>query len=91
VVKYQVSIGNIQTLPSDFYSGKAVGSVAGMGGTTAALGVIITTWLVPKLVVASYVPFFLMGAMLVPLGVLSVYVLGGRIRRVYHCVGGSEL
>ncbi|BBM69388.1 MFS transporter [Rhodothermus marinus] len=79
---FQVSIGNIQTLPSDFYSGKAVGSVAGMGGTTAALGVIITTWLVPKLVVASYVPFFLMGAMLVPLGVLSVYVLGGRIRRV---------
>ena len=79
---FQVSIGNIQTLPSDFFTGKSVGSIAGMGGTTAAIGVIITTKLVPTLVRVSYVPFFLLGAMLVPLGVLSVFILGGYIRRV---------
>ncbi len=79
---FQISIGNIQTLPSDFYSGKNVGSLAGMGGTTAAIGVVITTYLVPALTVTSYVPFFILGAILVPLGIASVYLFGGEIKRV---------
>jgi len=79
---FQISIGNIQTLPSDFFSGKAVGSVAGMGGTTAAAGVILTTWLVPIITKTSYIPFFLLGAMLVPVGVLMIYLFGGNIKRV---------
>lgn len=79
---FQVSIGNIQTLPSDFYSGKNVGALAGMGGTTAAIGVVITTYLVPALTVTSYVPFFALGAVLVPLGIASVYFFGGEIKRV---------
>ncbi|MBI9071486.1 MAG: MFS transporter [Melioribacteraceae bacterium] len=79
---FQISIGNIQTLPSDFYSGKNVGALAGMGGTTAAIGVVITTYLVPALTVTSYVPFFILGAILVPLGIASVYFLGGEIKRV---------
>ena len=79
---FQVSIGNIQTLPSDFYSGKNVGALAGMGGTTAAIGVVITTYLVPALTVTSYVPFFALGAILVPLGIAAVYFFGGEIKRV---------
>ncbi|MBN1302075.1 MAG: MFS transporter [Melioribacteraceae bacterium] len=79
---FQVSIGNIQTLPSDFFSGKSVGSLAGLGGTTAAIGVIITTYLVPALTVSSYVPFFMLGAVLVPLGVASVFIFGGEIKKV---------
>ena len=79
---FQISIGNIQTLPSDFYSGQNVGALAGMGGTTAAIGVVITTYIVPALTVTSYVPFFVLGAILVPLGILSVYLLGGEIKRV---------
>jgi ACS family hexuronate transporter-like MFS transporter len=79
---FQVSIGNIQTLPSDFYSGKSVGSLAGLGGTTAAIGVVITTYLVPALTVSSYVPFFLLGALLVPLGIISVFIFGGEIKKV---------
>ncbi|MCF7804872.1 MAG: MFS transporter [Candidatus Marinimicrobia bacterium] len=79
---FQTAIGNIQTLPSDFYSGGTVGTVAGMGGTTAAIGVIITTNIVPIITQTSYVPFFLMGAMLVPLGIFAVYLLGGDIKRV---------
>ncbi len=80
---FQVMINNIQTLPSDFFSGKSVGSLAGLGGMSAVAGVLVfSTWLVPVLSAVSYVPVFLLGAFLVPLGVISVFVLGGEIRRV---------
>jgi len=87
---FQVCINNIQTLPSDFFSGKSVGTLAGLGGTSATLGVLITIWLVPRLTVVSYVPFFLMAALLVPAGILSIYVLAGRIERVRLMHGSSE-
>ena len=77
---FQVAIGNIQTLPSDFYSGKSVGSLAGAGGTAAVVGVLITTWIVPAITQESYAPFFILGALLVPLAMLSVWLLAGRIR-----------
>lgn len=76
---FQLAIGNIQTLPSDYFSDKSVGSLAGLGGTSAVVGVLITTWLVPILSETSYVPFFTLGAAIVPLAVISVWVLGGRI------------
>jgi len=80
---FQISMNNIQTLPSDFYAGGAVGSLAGMGGTSAAIGVVIVTNLVPIMVEAvSYTPVFLMGAALVPLSVISIYIFGGEIKRV---------
>lgn len=79
---FQLAIGNIQTLPSDFFSGGSVGSLAGIGGTAAVVGVIITIWMVPAITVNSYVPFFLLGAILVPLAVLSVWIFGGRIEPV---------
>ncbi len=79
---FQVAIGNIQTLPSDFFSGKSVGSLAGVGGTAAVVGVLITIWLVPVITTESYVPFFVLGALLVPLAILSVWILGGRIEPV---------
>ena len=79
---FQTAIGNIQTLPSDFFSGKSVGSLAGVGGTAAVAGVLITTELIPRIVEASgsYAPAFIWGAALVPLAILSVWVFGGRIR-----------
>ena len=65
---FQVMINNIQTLPSDFFSGKSVGTVAGIGGCSAVAGVLVfSTWLVPALSRVSYVPVFLLGATLVPL------------------------
>ncbi len=79
---FQLAIGNIQTLPSDFFSGKSVGSLAGAGGTAAVVGVLITTWIVPAVTKASYVPFFVLGAVLVPLAVLSVWGFSGRIQPV---------
>jgi ACS family hexuronate transporter-like MFS transporter len=79
---FQISINNIQTLPSDFFSGKSVGTLAGMGGTSAVVGVLITIWLVPVLTRTSYVPFFMMGALLVPLTVGAVYLFAGKIERI---------
>ena len=81
---FQTAIGNIQTLPSDFFSGKSVGSLAGVGGAAAVAGVLITTEAIPRIVDASgsFAPAFIWGAALVPLAVISVWVFGGRIRPV---------
>ncbi|MGH9882934.1 MAG: MFS transporter, partial [Pyrinomonadaceae bacterium] len=40
---FQVWINNVQTLPSDFFSDRSVGSVAGLGGTGAGLGAMLFT------------------------------------------------
>ncbi|HKB56547.1 MAG TPA: MFS transporter [Lacunisphaera sp.] len=80
---FQVMINNIQTLPSDCFSGKSVGTVAGIGGMSAVFGVLVfSTWLVPVLSRTSYVPVFLLGTALVPLGVGAVFLLCGKIHRV---------
>ena len=77
---FQLAIGNIQTLPSDFFSGKSVGSLAGIGGTAAVVGVLITTNVVPILTEVSWIPFFLLGALIVPLAIASVWMFGGHIQ-----------
>ncbi|MGI9229132.1 MAG: MFS transporter [Gammaproteobacteria bacterium] len=79
---FQISIGNIQTLPSDFFSGKSVGSLAGVGGTAAIASTAVITLIIPKITEVSYVPFFMLGALLVPLAVLSVWIFGGQIQQV---------
>lgn len=79
---FQAAISNIQTLPSDFFSGKSVGSLAGMSGTSAVLSVIISIQLVPMLTAGgNYGPFFVLGAALVPLVLASIF-LAGRIAPV---------
>lgn len=79
---FQMAIGNIQTLPSDYFKGKDVGSLSGIGGSAAVIGVLITIWLVPIITVNSYVPFFVLGALLVPMGLLALWLLGGKIQRL---------
>lgn len=69
---FQFLINNIQTLPSDYFSDKNVGVVSGMGGTAAVVGTLITTWLVPVITRTSYLPFFALAAMLVPLSWISI-------------------
>jgi ACS family hexuronate transporter-like MFS transporter len=64
---FQFLINNLQTLPGDYFHGKNVGTVAGMGGTSAVLGTLIVTWLVPVLTKTSYTSFFLLAALMVPL------------------------
>ena len=79
---FQMTMNNIQTLPSDFFSGKSVGSLAGVGGTAAVVGVLITTNLVPVITQTSYFWFFLLGAMLVPFALLSIWLFAGKIEPV---------
>ena len=76
---FQFLIGNIQTLPSDYFNGKNVGVVAGMGGTAAVFGTLITTWMVPVLTKTSYISFFVLAALLVPLAWLSLKVFGKKV------------
>ena len=79
---FQISINNIQTLPSDFMTGKSVGSLAGLGGTSAVLGTIIMMQLVPWLTKTSWFSFFMVGGALVPLGVAAVMIFSGKIERI---------
>ena len=46
---FQTSISNVQTLPSDLYNNKAVGSLAGYAGTAAKLAAAGLVWLVPSI------------------------------------------
>lgn len=79
---FQAAITNIQTMPSDFFSGKSVGSLAGVSGSAAVIGVIVCMQLVPLLTAdGNYTPFFILGAALVPLVFISIW-LGGAIERV---------
>jgi ACS family hexuronate transporter-like MFS transporter len=69
---FQFLINNIQTLPSDYFNGKNVGTVSGMGGTAAVLGTIILTLLVPSLTRTSYTTLFVLIALVVPLAWLCI-------------------
>lgn len=75
---FQFIIGNIQTLPSDYFNGKNVGVVAGMSGTSAVLGTLITTLAVPVLTKTSYNSFFVMAAVMVPLAWLSIMLITSK-------------
>ena len=77
---FQMAVGNIQTLPSDFYSGKSVGSLAGFAGTAAKLAVVGLNFLIPVITVNSYAPAFVVGAGLAVLTVASVWILCGTIK-----------
>lgn len=77
---FQTAVGNIQTLPSDFYAGKSVATLAGFAGTAAKLAVVGFTYSIPIITVDSYAPAFAVGAALAILSVLSVWVLCGDIR-----------
>ena len=74
---FQVAINNIQTLPSDYFAGGAVGSLAGISGTAAVAGTLITTWLVPSMTAQSYAPIFALSAAIVPVSIAALWLLGG--------------
>jgi ACS family hexuronate transporter-like MFS transporter len=80
---FQVWINNVQTLPSDFFPDRAVGSVAGLGGTGAGIGSMLfifgTGWVVDHF---SYVPVLVVAGLLAPLGTLVLFLLAGHIERV---------
>ncbi len=77
---FQTAIGNVQTLPSDFFGGKSVGTLAGMAGTAAKLGAFGLTALVPWLTSGgNYTPAFIIGAALTLIAMASIWILCPKI------------
>ncbi len=80
---FQFVISNIQTIPSDLFSGKSVGSLAGLGGTVGIFSVIIMNFLVPVITETySYTPVFVMIAVFVPLCYLSIQFFAKEIKPI---------
>jgi ACS family hexuronate transporter-like MFS transporter len=82
---FQVWINNVQTLPSDFFSDRAVASVAGLGGVGAGVGSMLFTlgtgWVVDHF---SYVPVFTAAGLLAPLGTAVLFSLAWRGRKTHE-------
>lgn len=78
---FQFLINNLQTLPSDYFNGKNVGIVSGMGGTAAVAGTIILTLLVPSLTRTSYTGLFILAALLVPLSWLCIMFIVSKNKK----------
>ncbi len=78
---FQTAIGNVQTLPSDFFGGKSVGTLAGFAGMAAKLGAAgLSTYLIPWLTKGgNYTPAFVVGAALAIIAMASVWILCGKI------------
>ncbi|WP_165749241.1 MFS transporter [Cellulophaga sp. Z1A5H] len=77
---FQTAIGNVQTLPSDFFGGKTVGTLSGFSGMAAKLAVAGLTSLVPWLTKGgNYTPVFIIGAALAMLALASIWGLCGKI------------
>ncbi|MFC1702210.1 MFS transporter [Pseudomonadota bacterium] len=80
---FQTAIGNIQTLPSDLFSGKTVGTLAGFSGMAAKLGAVGLTSLVPWLTAdGNYSPAFVIGASLAVITMVSVWILIPTVERL---------
>lgn len=77
---FQTAIGNVQTLPSDYYGGKTVGTLSGFSGMAAKLTASGLTFLVPILTMGgNYTPVFIIGAALAIIALASIWVLCGTI------------
>jgi len=78
---FQTAIGNVQTLPSDFFGGKTVGTLAGFAGMAAKLTAFALTLLVPVMTKgANYTSVFVLGAILAFTAIASVWFLCGNIK-----------
>tara|TARA_R110000868_G_scaffold21614_6_gene89516 strand:- start:5209 stop:6510 length:1302 start_codon:yes stop_codon:yes gene_type:complete len=77
---FQTAIGNVQTLPSDLFGGKTVGTLSGFSGMGAKLGAFGLTALVPWLTSGgNYTPAFVIGAALAIITMASVWILCPKI------------
>ncbi|MDN3641787.1 MFS transporter [Lutimonas halocynthiae] len=77
---FQTAIGNVQTLPSDLYGKKTVGTLSGFSGTAAKLTGAGLVSLVPMLTIGgNYTPAFVLGAALAFIVMASVWILIPKI------------
>ena len=77
---FQTAIGNVQTLPSDFFGGKTVGTLSGIAGMAAKLSAAGLIYLVPWLTSGgNYTPAFIIGAAMALIALASVWLLCPKI------------
>jgi len=77
---FQTAIGNVQTLPSDFFGKKSVGTLAGISGMAAKFGAFGLTILIPYLTKGdNYTPAFIVGAALALIALASIWILCPKI------------
>ena len=77
---FQTAIGNVQTLPSDLFGKKSVGTLSGFAGMGAKLGAVGLTSLIPMLTSGgNYTPAFIIGAALALIALASVWILCPKI------------
>lgn len=78
---FQFWVNNVQTMPSDYFPARSVGSVAGMGGLGAGVGALLFTmstgWLVDNF---GYTPVLIIVAILPAIGTLLLLALAGEVR-----------
>ena len=78
---FQTAIGNIQTLPSDLFNGKSVGTLSGLAGMSAKFAAAALTWYIgAKLPADKYSLVFIIGAGLVAIVIFAVWVLIPKIK-----------
>lgn len=77
---FQFTMTNIQTIPSDLHCGKSVGSLAGLGGASAVLGVILAMLFAGQ--IENWALLFGLLAALVPLSLGSIFLTAGRIEQI---------
>lgn len=80
---FQGWIVNVLTIPSDCFPRQDVGSVAGIGGTSAGIAsmgfTLLVGWIVDNF---SYAPVYVLVGIMAPLGALLFAATIGRIERV---------
>ncbi len=80
---FQTAIGNIQTLPSDLFNGKSVGTLSGLAGMSAKFAAAALVWYIGDILpVENYSSVFIIGAGLVGIVVAAVWFLIPRIEPV---------
>ena len=78
---FQTAIGNVQTLPSDMFSGKVVGTLSGFAGTAAKLAAFGLTLWIPEITTGgNYIPAFIIGGALTVVALLAIWVLCPNIK-----------
>lgn len=77
---FQTAIGNVQTIPSDLFGGKVVGTLSGFAGTAAKLAGAGLTILIPIITTGgNYTPAFLIGGALAFIALASIWLLCPKI------------
>jgi len=77
---FQTAIGNVQTIPSDLFGGKVVGTLSGFAGTAAKLAGAGLTYIIPAITMGgNYIPAFLTGGALAIIALLAIWFLCPKI------------